>query len=66
MTPVALKRQGLSEDAIRPGHALFYHTGWGALWKVNNAKSNSGTSGLSIAAGDWVVDREVVLVGTDK
>jgi len=62
----ALKRQGLGDDAIRPGDALFYHTGWGSLWKTDNKKFNSSTPGLSIAAGDWVVRKQVVLVGTDN
>jgi kynurenine formamidase len=62
----ALERQGLSETDIRPGDALFYHTGWSSLWKKDNGKFNSGTPGLSIAAGDWVVARKVVLVGSDN
>jgi len=62
----ALARQGISEDAIRPGDALFYHTGWGRLWKVDNAKFNSGTPGLSPAAGDWAVAKDVLLVGSDN
>jgi len=62
----ALQAQGLSEEDIRPGDALFYHTGWGALWKTDNAKFNSGTPGLSIAAGDWAVAKKVVLVGSDN
>ena len=62
----ALQAQGLSEEDIRPGDALFYHTGWGALWKTDNTKFNSGTPGLSIAAGDWAVAKKVVLVGSDN
>lgn len=62
----ALRRQGMSPDSIRPGDALFYHTGWGLLWKTDNKKFNSGTPGLSIEAGEWVVKKEVVLVGTDN
>ncbi|MGH8248604.1 MAG: cyclase family protein [Gammaproteobacteria bacterium] len=62
----ALQRQGMSGNSIRPGDALFYHTGWGSLWKTDNRKFNSGTPGLSIEAGDWVVKKEVVLVGTDN
>ena len=62
----ALKKQGMSADDIRPGDALFYHTGWGKLWKTDNAKYNSGTPGLSIRAGDWIVDKKVVLVGSDN
>jgi kynurenine formamidase len=62
----ALARQGLEESDIRPGDALFYNTGWGELWKVDNDRFNSGTPGLSPAAGDWVVAKKVVLVGTDN
>lgn len=62
----ALKRQGLSEKDILPGDAVFYNTGWGSYWKVDNAKFNSGTPGLSIEAGDWLVARKVVLVGSDN
>ena len=62
----ALKKQNLDENAIHPGDALFYHTGWGSLWKQDNAKFNSGTPGLSIEAGDWLVAKKVVLVGSDN
>ena len=62
----ALEFQGMSVDDIKPGDALFYHTGWGALWGKDNAKFNSGTPGLSMQAGDWAVDRKVVMVGTDN
>ncbi|MEX2488921.1 MAG: cyclase family protein [Pseudomonadales bacterium] len=62
----ALKEQGISPDDIRPGDALFYYTGWGDLWKTDNAKFNSGTPGLSIEAGDWVVEKKIILVGSDN
>jgi kynurenine formamidase len=62
----ALKKQGMSEEDILPGDALFYHTGWGSLWKTDNAKFNSGVPGLSIAAGDWLVAKQIVLVGSDN
>lgn len=62
----ALQRQDMSQNDIRPGDALFYNTGWGTLWKKDNDKFNSGTPGLSIAAGDWVISEQVVLVGTDN
>ena len=53
----ALKKQGLGEDTVQSGDALFYHTGWGNLWKTDNQKFNSCTPGLSDKAGDWVVDK---------
>lgn len=62
----ALQRQGLSAEDIHPGDAVFYNTGWASYWKTDNAKFNSGTPGLSIAAGDWMVAKKVVLVGTDN
>jgi kynurenine formamidase len=62
----ALERQGMSEAVIRPGDALFYHTGWGSLWMVDNERFNSGTPGLTVEAGNWVLEKQVVLVGTDN
>ena len=62
----ALKEQELGEDTVQPGDALFYHTGWGTLWKTDNQKFNSCTPGLTDKAGDWVVDKKVLLVGTDN
>jgi kynurenine formamidase len=56
----------MSERDILPGDALFYHTGWGSLWKIDNARFNSGAPGLSIAAGDWLVAKQIVLVGSDN
>jgi len=62
----ALKKQGMTLDDIREGDALFIHTGWDRYWKTDNEKFNSGTPGLSPAAGDWVVTKKVALVGTDN
>jgi kynurenine formamidase len=62
----ALAKQGLADNAVQPGNALFYHTGWGRYWKIDNEKFNACTPGLSDAAGDWVVEQKVVLVGTDN
>ena len=62
----ALNRQKMDEDVIQPGDALFYYTGWGTLWKTDNDKFNSCVPGLTDKAGDWVVDKQVVLVGTDN
>jgi kynurenine formamidase len=62
----ALKRQGLTQADIEAGDALFYNTGWGRLWKQDNDRFNRCVPGLSAPAGDWVVERQVVLVGTDN
>lgn len=62
----ALKRQGMDEDVIQPGDALFYYTGWGKLWKTDNTRFNQCVPGLTDKAGDWVVEKQVILVGTDN
>jgi kynurenine formamidase len=62
----ALKKQGMSVDDIKTGDAVFYHTGWGSLWGVDNDKFNSGTPGMSDKTGDWIVEKKVVLVGSDN
>lgn len=61
-----LERQGLDESAIEPGDALFYNTGWGEYWKTDNEKFNGSAPGLSPAAGDWVIAKKVLMVGTDN
>ena len=62
----ALKRQGMPPNAIQPGDALLYHTGWARYWKTDNDKFNRCAPGLSDDAGDWVVEKKVLLVGTDN
>jgi kynurenine formamidase len=62
----ALRKQGMSEADIKPGDVVLYNTGWGDLWKTDNKKFNMSSPGLSAAAGDWMVNKKVVLVGTDN
>ncbi len=62
----ALRKQGLSEDDIKEGDVVLYNTGWGDLWKTDNKKFNMSSPGLSMEAGDWLVNKKVVLVGTDN
>ncbi|MEO1265405.1 MAG: cyclase family protein [Pseudomonadota bacterium] len=61
----ALKAQGLSADAIGEGHVVMIHTGWGRLWKENNVEFNSGCPGIGVAAGKWLADKGVAVVGAD-
>jgi len=58
--------QGMTAGDIQPGDALLYHTGWGRYWKTDNDKFNHCAPGLSDKAGDWVVEKNVLLVGTDN
>lgn len=61
----ALNAQGLSADDIKPGDAVFFNTGWHHLWIVDNDRFNSGEPGIGFEVGDFLVEKEVVLVGAD-
>jgi kynurenine formamidase len=58
----ALERQG---TAVRSGDVVVVHTGWGSLWGVNNAAFGATAPGVGLDAAQYLVDREVVLVGSD-
>lgn len=42
------------------------HTGWGGLWMKDNAKYLGGAPGIGLAAGQFLADAEVVVVGGDS
>jgi len=58
----ALKRQN---TPIRSGDAVFIHTGWGSLWVKDNARYTANAPGIGVGAAQYLVEREVVLVGAD-
>ena len=58
----ALKRQNVP---IRSGDVVLVHTGWGALWLTDNPRFVASAPGLGVAAAQFLVEREVVLVGSD-
>jgi kynurenine formamidase len=58
----ALKRQNVS---ITPGDIVLIHTGWGSLWLKDNAAFTKNAPGVGLAAGRYLVEREVVIVGSD-
>jgi kynurenine formamidase len=58
----ALKRQNVS---LRAGDVALIHTGWGSLWLKNNTRFNASAPGIGVAAAQFLVDREVVLVGSN-
>jgi hypothetical protein len=62
----ALAAQGMSLDDITSGDAVFINTGWGNLWRVDNDRFNSGMPGIGMEVGNRLVDKEVVLVGSDN
>lgn len=58
----ALAKQGVALDEA---DAVIIHTGWGSYWMKNNAAYASGAPGIGLAAGQWLVEQKIVLVGAD-
>ncbi len=59
----ALARQ---KTQIQSGDAVIINTGWGKNRGVNNDNYGTNTPGIGIEAGQWIVEQEPVLVGTDS
>jgi len=51
---------------IRPGDAVFLHTGHGELWMKDNVAYGSSEPGIGMAAARWLSDKKIVLVGADS
>jgi kynurenine formamidase len=58
----ALERQ---RTEIHAGDVVLVHTGWGSLWLVDNARFGGSAPGVGLDAARYLVEREVVLVGSD-
>jgi kynurenine formamidase len=58
----ALAREQVTLDA---GDAVLFHTGWGRLWGVDNAKYATRSPGIGIAAAEWLAKKDVLLFGAD-
>lgn len=61
----ALKKQKMEEKDIKPGDAVFFNTGWSALWMKNNDRYNSGQPGIGVDVARWLVDKQVSVTGAD-
>lgn len=59
----ACEEQGVE---VRAGDAVIFHTGYGALWMVDNERYNNESPGLGWDAAHWLSDRRVSLVGADN
>jgi kynurenine formamidase len=59
----ASERQGLE---VGPGDAVLLHTGWMALWKVDDETFLSGEPGCGWDAAHWLTQRRVSIVGADN
>ena len=60
-----LGRQGISEESIAPGDAIFFNTGWGSLWKTDNARFLDGEPGIGLEVARWMIGKQVSVVGGD-
>jgi kynurenine formamidase len=58
----ALAKQNLT---LQPGDAIIIHTGFGKLWEKDNARYARGNPGIGVAAGEWLVRQNPMLVGGD-
>ena len=59
----ALLRQNLT---LQPGDAVIIHTGWGKLWGKENARYMRASPGIGVAAGEWLVKQDPMLLGADN
>jgi kynurenine formamidase len=50
---------------IRPGDAVFFHTGWDGLWGTDNERYAAGEPGPGMALAAWLADHRVALTGCD-
>ena len=58
-----LEMQGVD---IHEGDAVFFHTGWGQLWMVDNDLYGSTEPGPGITAIKWLVEKRIVMTGADN
>jgi len=58
----ALGRQDIE---LERGDAIIIHTGWGALWGVDNDRFQNTNPGIGVAAAEWLATQSPILVGAD-
>jgi kynurenine formamidase len=56
--------RALDGEAVEPGEAVLFHTGWGEHWKAGEAYL-SGEPGPGYEVAEWLVERGVALTGCD-
>lgn len=59
----ALQKQNLQ---LQPGDAVIINTGWGKLWAKDNARYVKSCPGIGIAAAEWLVKQDPMIVGSDN
>ena len=59
----ALAREKMT---LQPGDAVLIHTGWGGLIGKDNARYVRTSPGISVAAGEWLVKQDPMIVAADN
>jgi kynurenine formamidase len=59
----ALERQKLT---LQPGDAVLINTGWGKIYGKDNARYVKSCPGVGVAAAEWLVKKDPMLVGADN
>jgi kynurenine formamidase len=59
----AESRAGLE---VGPGDIVLVHTGWGALWGVDDTRYVQDEPGLGLDAAAWCTERRVAVIGADN
>ncbi len=59
----ALQRQNVT---LQPGDAVIINTGWGRLWGKDNARYMKSNPGIGVAAAEWLVKQDPMLIGGDS
>jgi kynurenine formamidase len=59
----ALQKQSVQ---LRAGDAIIINTGWGRLWGKENARYMKGNPGIGIAAAEWLIKHDPLLLGSDN
>jgi kynurenine formamidase len=58
-----LRRQNTT---LAEGDAVIIHTGWGTHWGRDNAKYVRTCPGIGVAAAEWLIARNPILLGADN
>ncbi len=61
----AMKKQGLDENVIEDGDAIFFRYGWSKWWG-DPKKSNENPPGIGLEVARWVVSKNASMVGSDQ
>ena len=59
----ALHKQGTN---LEPGDAVLIYTGWSRHWGVDNKLYTSGCPGIGVAAAEWLIKQDPMLLGSDN